>query len=278
MGLFKEKIPEEDLILDGKERRGIFVFFEVLFRKFFRFCNINLVFMLFALPFAAVLFMLSPIKASVIAGIMPQIIDIFNAGGEFNPMLFDVMLRLLFVCLFSCLFGMGPATCSIAYVFRNYARSEHAWIWSDSADAYKVNFFKGVIVFALDLASVWAFLNAAFYYSATYQKSANPMLLVCVGILIVVFAFYILMHGYIYQFIVTYDDKLARIYKNAALMTMTKLVPTAAVTLLSAAIVTALFSFLNLWAMIFMVFNGFSLFYFPTAFYTSRAISDMAAK
>ena len=53
--------------------------------------------------------------------------------------------------LFVNIFGMGPATAGITYIMRNFAREEHAWIWSDFKDTFKANFKQASAVYLINL-------------------------------------------------------------------------------------------------------------------------------
>ena len=53
--------------------------------------------------------------------------------------------------LFVTIFGMGPATAGITYIMRNFAREEHAWIWSDFKDTFKSNFKQATAVYLINL-------------------------------------------------------------------------------------------------------------------------------
>lgn len=277
MGFFSQKVPKEDLVIDEREKRGIIEFWDILFHRFFKFCNINLVYILFAFPFMAVSFFLSPINANVVGGLIPSLAEGVTVSGT-SPLLFDITLRMMFVCVFSILFGFGPATCSLAYVSRQYSRREHVWIWSDMKDAYKVNFLKGLIVYVIDMAFVWAALNAIFYYRASYAASNNGFMPVMIGLVSLFIIIYIIMHGFIYQFIVTYEDKLFRIYKNSWLMMLAKFIPVLLINLLAFVLILIPFYVFGIWGLVLMVFNMLSICYFMKGYYCAKAIRSMSAK
>ena len=39
-----------------------------------------------------------------------------------------------FLLMIPCLMLTGPATAAVSYIIRNWARDEHAWVWSDFKD------------------------------------------------------------------------------------------------------------------------------------------------
>ena len=67
-----------------------------------------------------------------------------------GELLLDAILRAFFALTVFLLWGCGPVSTGVAYVLRNYARREHAWIWADYIAAIKDNFKQGVAMLIMD--------------------------------------------------------------------------------------------------------------------------------
>ena len=111
-------------------------FFEILWRKLSKLVQLNLTFMI---PFIVVIALmvgvfLLPIPHFLYATSFFGVLDLY--------ILYAVTLPLIL---------LSPFTCGLAYVTRNFAREEHAFVWSDFWDAVKNNWkpalLNGVIVY-----------------------------------------------------------------------------------------------------------------------------------
>ena len=112
---------------DGPKKPRIVVFFEVFFRKFFNLCKLNLLFMIPVVAVIAIIYLLM-------------------------NLLLMVGINNLFVALIPVVL-IFPFVAGLTYVTRNYAREEHAFIFSDFKDSVKENWGKflahGIITYAL---------------------------------------------------------------------------------------------------------------------------------
>ena len=64
--------------------------------------------------------------------------ELKNAGINAADLMDNELFRML-IWLIPCLAITGPFTAGLSYVTRNWARDEHAFIWSDFKDAVKEN-------------------------------------------------------------------------------------------------------------------------------------------
>lgn len=113
------------------------------------------------------------------------------------------------ILLFPCIAG-------ITYVSRNYAREEHAFIYSDFMDAIKNNWKKflpyGMITYVYIVLMVVAF---PFYLE---QAKANAFFYLPLGLCTTISIVFLFMQYYIPIMIVTFDLKLKAIFKNALIL------------------------------------------------------------
>ena len=130
---------------------------------------------------------------------------------------------------------MAPFSAGMAFVTRNFAREEHAFVWSDFWEAvgknWKPSLLNGVIVYV-----AYVFLSfSIFFYSN--QMSSNwlyiiPFAICAILLLLMLFAQY-----YIPLMIVTMDLKLRHIYRNAFIFAILGLPRNILITLILVAMV-----------------------------------------
>ncbi len=236
MGFFTPSYdkPGKGIDPDAPQKRSFFRFFDIFFRKFWKFIKINLLYVLVSIPTFALVFFLSGIISNsflsmngteeMFRSIAEQIAQASeNVGGadyQYSVLVvtFDLFIRLIISYLFMTLWGMGPATAGITYILRNFAREEHAWLWSDFKSSFKNNFKQSLIVFVIDIV-VFLLLYTAFvvYSQMTGALSMLKYFIVVIAII------YTIMHFYIYPMMVTFDLKLKDLYRNALIFALGKL-------------------------------------------------------
>ena len=172
---------------DGPKKPRIVVFFEVFFRKFFNLCKLNLLFMIPVVAVIAIIYLLM-------------------------NLLLMVGINNLFVALIPVVL-IFPFVAGLTYVTRNYAREEHAFIFSDFKDSVKENWGKflahGIITFAL----FCLFYISISFYSANLSTNQFYYIPFCLCVFMALITLF--MQFYIPLMIVTFDLKLIQIYKNA---------------------------------------------------------------
>ena len=179
-------------------------FFEIFWRKLSKLVQLNLIYMIpFSLAVAIMVLILSiPVQHLVFETKIFGSLDIY--------MLYVVPLPLAF---------LGPFNCGMAYVTRNFAREEHAFIWSDFWDAVKDNWKAGLMNSIIGYIA-YAVLSFSFMFylnQAMTESKINYVPLVVIGLISVVMLF---SQYYIPMMIVTFDLKLRHIYKNASIFSV----------------------------------------------------------
>ena len=130
------------------------------------------------------------------------------------------IFRLLLI-LFPCIAITGPCTAGAAYVTRNWARDEHAFIWTDFRDAIKENW-----KIPLLLSTITGALPMLIYQGwITYGRmAASNMILFIPQILVVmVGVLWALCITYMYPVTVTYDLKANGVLRNGFLLGIARL-------------------------------------------------------
>ncbi len=217
--------------------------------------------------------------ATYTAEMVEQIIE-FNGldDGEVALMQVQTMEQSLLTALLwliPCLFITGPWTAGVAYVTRNWARDEHAFIWSDMKDAMKENWKQ-----ALGVSAITAVLPAVTYLCWVFygEMTATMALAVVPQILIVMLAFvWSLAVTYAYPMMVTYHMSFMTIIRNSLLLAVGRLPMSIGVRLLhcvpaAIALLITYFTgslFVPLLLLVYYVVLGFCLSRFVTASYTN---------
>lgn len=236
MGIFTRSFdkPGKGVDLNAPPKRSFFRFWDIFGRKFTHFVRVNLVYVLTSIPTFLLVFFLTGLVSSAILEV-PSLQSVLqnlaqqtaeNMGDsnlmtqQLNQMIvmFDLFVRFVLTYLFVVLWGMGPATAGLTYVLRNFAREEHAWIWSDFKDALKSNFKQSAIVFLIDLVVFVLFYVAfAFYLQMSGFLGAMRYVIVMIAVI------YTMMHFYLYPMMVTFQLSLKDLYRNALLFAIGKL-------------------------------------------------------
>lgn len=213
---------------DAPQKRSIFLFFELFFRKFFKLIGLNLLYFISSIPTIIVVFLLSGFVSSVVVNhFSPEMAGIFNVGIEAASsnveflklgVYLDIIIRILVTVLFTVLWGMGPVSCGFTYVLRNYARQEHAWLISDFFSNIKKNFKQSIVVWLVDIVVFFVLCNAyVFYGSQSGFLAVMKYFILTVGIV------YTMMHFYLYQLMITFELPLKQLYRNSFILALGKL-------------------------------------------------------
>jgi uncharacterized membrane protein YesL len=118
---------------------------------------------------------------------------------------------------------LGPIHAGITYIFRNYAREEHAFVWGDFREHMGKNWKQSTVTSLIGLVAVIVVsVNFAFYTDNSIIS--NGFLTgILSGAVIVLFLIFTIMQMYIYPMMVTFKLTFRQLYKNSALLTMAKL-------------------------------------------------------
>ena len=276
MGIFNSYLKEGPGIdKNAPKKRGIFLFTEVFFRKFFLLIRANIIYFLFSLPFLAIsIFILAPVIASALG-----LESLINSTSD--PKTVGVMMNFVIGTAVFNFFGSGPAGAAYAYVCRCFTRSQHTWVWSDGWDKFKENFKYTMLLTVLDIVVIFMLMTAIRFYSGTMIEiagSLDGMFGILKYIMYFVFAFYMLMHVFAYQMFVTYENTFISLIKNSFIFTLIKL-PACVLLFIVTAIIYIVIGF-NLGLLFFPVYAiiGMSLTRFPLEFYAARVIEKNIEK
>jgi uncharacterized membrane protein YesL len=197
------------------------IFFTVLQIRFWKLIQLNLLYSIFWIPAFFVVY--------VNLMYLIQVQNTPNLANAIQGMGITMVLLLL-----PCFLIAGPATAGTTYVVRNWARDEHAWVWSDFKDAWKQNWKESLIIMLINgLALIVFYVNLSFY---RVQAQQNVAFLILYYFILIAGLIYIMMNMFIFPMLVTYKLKVRQIFKNAFIFTMAELPRTFAIFVIAALI------------------------------------------
>ncbi len=208
-------------------------------------CRLNLIYMLIFLPMMIVLSMgylnlISNLNIVMAAqdGNLDALVEQSEQAGAaekpeiteekmkeiaaINPRdLIDNTLFSMLLWLIPCIAVTGPFTAGVCYVTRNWARDEHAFVWTDFKDAVKANWKQ-----SLPLSCITGVLPLLIYLGWKYygKLSETQALMVVPQVLVVmVGVIWAISITYMHPLIVSYELKLRDVIRNALLLGVARL-------------------------------------------------------
>jgi len=219
MSVFKPFTYKEntDVENDSPRKNRFLLFFEIYFRKFWRFLPLNFIYFLVTLPML-ICFYLS-INNYIVNVVSEEFFDTIPGIGFFASIITAIPEWLFLPLLIVSIALYGPLKMGMTYIFRNFACEEHAW-FSDLFARAKSNWKQGMFFGLLDIGIVLGLLNNILGISASSEGSALLILTIVRYISILLFALYLFMRHYFYTLAVTVDLSVLEIMKNALLFSV----------------------------------------------------------
>lgn len=223
MGIFNSNYskPGPGISKDAPKKKGLSLFYEIFFRKFWKLIQLNLLYLLTIIPTFAVIFILSGMISNKL-GINTDTLSTFLSMSEADTarisITMDLMIRLFVSLFFTIFWGGGPATAGFVYILRSFVWEDSVFMASDFFRHIKSNFRQSVIVWLIDIIVFTVMCYAYFFYASM----PNIMYFLKYIILVLAF-FYTMLHLYLYHLLVTYKLTIGRLYKNSALFALSAL-------------------------------------------------------
>lgn len=205
MGLFPDyEKAGPGIDKNAPKKRGFFLYFELIGRYLWKLILSNMLYTVVSLP----VLMIYHYLFLCIFG------TIYGAGA-------DVALvnhsALTFTVILAIFWGTGPASCGFAHLLRGMAREEHVWISLDFFKNFKASFKHGLVFLLVDIAVFVMSMTSISVYSS-FAENSSMFYMIPIYIVIIALGFYTMMHFYIYEFEVTFENSVKDIYKNSLLM------------------------------------------------------------
>ncbi len=175
-----------------------------------------------------------------------------------------------------CIAITGPVKAGLAYVTRNWARDEHAFMWADFKDAVKGNWKQALGVSAITGALPFILYIGYDFYGK--QAETGGLLFVVPQMMMVILgAVWAMAATFMYPMLVTYKVTFGQLIKNSLILALGRLPQTAGirlVLLVPAVIAGALFEFTGIAISplilgIYYALLGYALSRFVMASYTN---------
>lgn len=212
MGLFDYGKEGPGISKDAPKKRGIFLFFELLGRKFWKFMQINMLYFIASIPTLAFGFFAGSFFARYAGNIM-------GADLSKNPVMLT-SASLFFCICFVVLLGSGPASAALANFNRCVIREQHTYIASDFCEYYRKNFKQSMIVSVINPIIASMMMFGMIFYGVQYITSGSVIWLAATIIMIVVLAIFTGACFYIYQLMITFENTIFELYKNAVILSL----------------------------------------------------------
>lgn len=243
---------------DAPKKKGIFLYMELFFRKFWLLLKANMLYFAVSLPVMAVY---NIILINAVSAFLPE---------SFNDMAFQ--FSLILTVILTVLWGTGPVTGGYVYLLRNFAREEHVWLFSDFFEKSRETFKLGITVLVCDLVILILGINAVNVYFAL-MKSGVAFAKYGLGLTFVSFLIYTFMHYYVYEFGVTFENRVRKTLKNALITAVAMLPANLFLTIFVIAVTLYVFRFFTPFLIILLSFLlWISFMRFPIDFYAARMI------
>ena len=173
-------------------------------------------------------------------------------------------LNLLYVLCCIPIVTIGPATCGLVYILRNFANEKPVFMVSDFFDAFKSNVKQGFALGILDILSTGIVGFALLWYIA--NQGLSIAMAIPLGICIVVLLLLMFMRFYTYLMTVTVELPVRHIIKNSFIFAFLGLKTNIITAFWTILLVVPLLWFLPaVWILVFLLI-GFSTVWFIATF------------
>ena len=236
MGFFDRfyygKAGKHDYTEMDMPKTRVSLFFLVLKDHIFDLIKVNLLQVVFWIPFMVWTFInLAAIQSIDVETVMAQesgAMEMMNAIAGY--------LVMWLIGLIPCLAITGPSSAGAAYIMRNWARDQHAFLLSDFKDAFKGNWKQ-----ALGVSCITALVPTLVYTGVTYYSqmaNTNALMMVPLVLVLSIALMWALMLPLLYPMMIGYELSFKYLIKNAFLMaaaTLPQMVLCRLITLIPAA-------------------------------------------
>lgn len=262
--LYYGKAGKRDYSEMDMPKTRVSLFFLVLKDHVFDLVKVNAMQLLFWIPFLFWTLMNVMVIQSIDAQALSQTAD--GASSLMNTL--SGYFAIWLIGIIPCIAITGPSSAGSAYVMRNWARDEHAFIFSDFKDAFKGNWKQALPISALTSVLPLIIYTAVMYYS---QMSASNVIMIVPMVFVLSVGFmWTLMLPILYPMMVGYELRLKDIIKNSFLIAAARLPQMVAARLIT--LVPVVLLFVGLYFGIAWLLIGVSFYYLLFGFAFSRLV------
>ena len=216
MGFFDRfyygKAGKHDYTEMDMPKTRVSLFFLVLKDHFFDLVKVNLLQVVFWIPFMLWTFInLAAIQSIDVESLLAQESGAMQIMGAMASYLVMWLIGLI-----PCLAITGPSSAGAAYVMRNWARDQHSFLFSDFKDAFKGNWKQ-----ALGVSCITAVVPTLVYTGVMYygqMAGSNVLMMVPLVLVLSIVLMWALMLPLLYPMMIGYELRFKHLIKNAFLM------------------------------------------------------------
>ena len=210
--LYYGKAGKRDYSEMDMPKTRVSLFFLVLKDHFFDLIKVNLLQLIFWIPFIV----WSNINLMAIQNIDTTALLAAEGGSQQLMSMLSSYVIVYLLGLVPCIAITGPSSAGAAYIMRNWARDQHAFLFSDFKDAFKGNWKQALASSMLtSVIPVLAYTAVVFY---SEQAGSNMFMILPLIVVLSATLMWALMLPLIYPMMIGYELKLTAIIKNAFLM------------------------------------------------------------
>lgn len=222
MGLFGNySKPGPGIDKNAPKKKGLNLFYDIFFRKFWDIIKLNLLYLVTILPHLIIVMLLAGgIAADVVKDAAPivaqtlgmEAVDVNNVEFSQMIMLIDIGVRLLTAFAYTVFIGAGPMTAGFVYILKAFINEQPVFMVSDYFKVVKANLKQSLPLWIMDLV----IFTLAAYAASFYGNIPAPMSYMKYIMYMLLF-FYTVLHFFIYHLMVSYEMPFSQLFKNSAL-------------------------------------------------------------
>lgn len=238
MALFDYESAGSGISKNAPKKKGLKLFFDIFFRKFWQLFEVNFLYSLFFLPLLLIITAISVLENYTLI------------------LIISVFLLLVFTIV------IGPATAGMTKIMRCYMIEKHTFIVRDFFRTFRRNFKKASIIGFLDCLIIFSVFASFRVYPAMASHYNMPILYAPMTLTLSIALIVMMMNYYIYIMLVATNLSLKNLIKNSFVLTfigLKKNIITFVVTCITFCFMLVIFRYLMPLFMIILPF-------FPAAF------------
>lgn len=217
---------------NAPKKKGVLRFFELLFRKFWKLIQVNMLYSVFFIP-------------------------LFLAGYAFLKVSNTTIAAIIIVlCLVVFAAVLGPATAAMMKILRNYILEKPTFILNDFKETFSKNYKKAFAVGLIDIIIALSIASAFIVYPQLSKAYNSQLIMIPFIISISVGLVSIMMNFYAFLMIIATDISFKNIIKNSFALACVALKKNL-LTLLITLLIIGAFILLVLWNMSMILFLPF---------------------
>lgn len=176
---------------NAPKKKGVKLFFEIFFRKFWKLIEVNMLYFVFFIPIFLMLASVAFIKNTVLS--------LVCAG----------------ICLLGFIICIGPATAGMTKIMRNYVLEKHSFIVNDFFKGFKNNFKKACIVGIVDCLIIASVYASFVVYPILVEQAGTKLMYIPMVITFSLAIVVAMMNYYIFPMMIATNLSFVNLVKNS---------------------------------------------------------------